>query len=102
MKKVFSFLIIILFSASLIAQTTWKADPMHSKLAFSVTHLGISDIDGLFKTFDLSVSTNKADFSDAVFDLSVDVASIDTAVEMRDNHLRSADFFEVMRAISSA
>lgn len=95
MKKVFSFLIIILFSASLIAQTTWKADPMHSKLAFSVTHLGISDIDGLFKTFDLSVSTNKADFSVAVFDLSVDVASIDTAVEMRDNHLRSADFFEV-------
>ena len=95
MKKIFSVLAIVLFSASLVAQTTWKADPMHSKLAFSVTHLGISDIDGLFKTFDLSVSTNKADFSDAVFDLSVDVASIDTAVEMRDNHLRSVDFFEV-------
>lgn len=95
MKKVFSFLTIVLFSASLMAQTTWKADPMHSKMSFSVTHLGISDIAGLFKTFDLSVATNQADFSDAVFELSVDVASIDTEVEMRDNHLRSADFFEV-------
>lgn len=95
MKKVFSLAIIILFSASVTAQNTWKVDPMHSKLAFTVTHLGISDVDGLFKTFDLTVSTNKADFSDAVFELSVDVASIDTEVEMRDNHLRSADFFEV-------
>jgi polyisoprenoid-binding protein YceI len=95
MKKIFSFLVIVLFSATLVAQTTWKADPMHSKLSFSVTHLGISDIDGLFTTFDLSVTTNQADFSDAVFDLSVDVASINTEVEMRDNHLRSADFFEV-------
>jgi polyisoprenoid-binding protein YceI len=94
MKKVFSFLTIILFSASVIAQTTWKVDPMHSKLAFSVTHLGIADVDGLFKTFNLSVSANQADFSDAVFDLSVDVASINTEVEMRDNHLRSADFFD--------
>lgn len=58
-------------------------------------HLGISDIAGLFKTFDLSVVTSQADFSDAVFDLSADVASINTEVEMRDNHLRSADFFEV-------
>lgn len=68
---------------------------MHSKLTFSVTHLGISDIAGLFKTFDVSVTTNKVDFSDAVFELSADVASINTEVGMRDDHLRSADFFEV-------
>ncbi len=95
MKKLLSFLIAALISTSVYSQTTWKVDPMHSKLTFSVMHLGISDVAGLFKTFDVTVITNKDDFSDAVFQLSADVASINTEVEMRDNHLRSVDFFEV-------
>jgi polyisoprenoid-binding protein YceI len=95
MKKLFFLFGIALFSTTLFAQTKWKSDPMHSKLAFGVTHLAISDIEGLFKTFDVSVAAGKDDFSDAVFELSVNVASINTEVEMRDNHLRSADFFEV-------
>ena len=95
MKKLLSFLIVALTSSSAFAQTTWKADPMHSKLAFSTTHLGISDVTGLFKTFDVTVSASQPNFSDAVFTLSADVGSIDTEVEMRDNHLKSPDFFEV-------
>jgi len=100
MKKSFAFLILALsastlFSQSAIAQTTWNADPMHSKLAFSTTHHGISDIDGAFNKFTASATSSKADFSDAVFDLSVDVATINTFVEMRDKHLKSADFFDV-------
>lgn len=95
MKKLFSLAIIAFLSTSLFAQTTWNADLMHSKLGFSITHMGIADIDGLFNKFTASATTTKADFSDAVFELSVDVASINTQVEMRDNHLRSADFFEV-------
>jgi polyisoprenoid-binding protein YceI len=95
MKKLFSLLFVAFLSASLFAQTKWNADPMHSKLTFSVTHMGISDVDGLFSKFAASATATKADFSDAVFELSVDVPSINTQVEMRDNHLRSADFFEV-------
>lgn len=95
MKKLFSLLIVAFLSASLFAQTKWNADPMHSKLTFSITHMGISDVDGLFNKFQVSAITNKADFSDAVFELSVEVPSINTQIEMRDNHLRSADFFEV-------
>lgn len=95
MKKLFSLLVVAFLSASLFAQTKWNADPMHSKLTFSVTHMGISDVDGLFSKFAASATATKADFSDAVFELSVDVPSINTQVEMRDNHLRSADFFEV-------
>ena len=87
----FSFL-----SASVFAQTSsWKVDPMHSQLSFSTTHLGISDVDGLFKKFEATATGSAADFSDAVFELSADVASINTEVEMRDKHLRSADFFDV-------
>ncbi|HLF50892.1 YceI family protein [Flavobacterium sp.] len=95
MKKLFFLLIVVLCNATLFAQTTWNADPMHSNLSFSITHMGISDIDGLFNTFTASATTTKADFSDAVFELSTEVASINTQVEQRDKHLRSADFFDV-------
>ena len=95
MKKLFSLLMVAFLSASLFAQTTWNADPMHSKLTFSVTHMGISDVAGLFNKFHVTATTNKADFSDAIFELSVEVPSINTEVEMRDNHLKSADFFDV-------
>jgi polyisoprenoid-binding protein YceI len=105
MKKFLTFLIVALSTSTFItqlavAQTTWNADPMHSRLAFSSTHLGISDIDGSFNKFQANAkfqataTTNKADFSDAVFELSVDVATINTLVDMRDKHLRSADFFD--------
>ena len=95
MKKLLSLLIVAFFSTAIFAQTKWSADLNHSKLTFSVTHMGISDVDGLFNKFEASAIANKADFSDAVFELSVEVPSINTQVEMRDNHLRSADFFEV-------
>ena len=91
--------IVILFAAviSLTAYTavnSWNVDKMHSNLGFSITHLGISDVSGSFKNFDVNIKTSREDFSDASFELSADVASINTAVEMRDNHLRSADFFD--------
>ena len=73
---------------------TWSVDNAHSKLTFTVTHLGISDVSGLFKNFDVKIASSKDDFSDATFDLSADVASVNTEVEMRDNHLKSADFFD--------
>ena len=95
MKRLLPFLVVAFSCTQAFAQTAWKLDPLHAKLTFSIVHLGISDVAGLFKTFDVTATTNKGDFSDAVFELSVDVASIDTEVEMRDNHLRSADFFEV-------
>ncbi|WP_432714373.1 YceI family protein [Pedobacter sp.] len=100
MKKSLVFLIAALtgstlFSQSVAAQNVWTSDPNHSKLAFSITHLGISDVDGSFDKFVATATSSKADFSDAVFDLSVEVASINTHVEMRDKHLRSADFFDV-------
>jgi polyisoprenoid-binding protein YceI len=75
----------------------WNVDNAHSKLAFTVTHLGISDVSGLFKNFDVKVTASKEDFSDAVFELSADAASVNTEVEMRDNHLKSADFFDAAK-----
>lgn len=99
MKKLFSFFIIVFISANFsIAQTTtWKDDPVHSKLTFTVVHRGFSDIFGLFQKFEATIISSKPDFNDAVFTLSVDVTSINTEVKMRDDDLRSPNFFEVAK-----
>ena len=85
----------LLLTLPLAADTTWKADPQHSRIGFTVAHLGISEITGAFRQFDASIRADEDDFSDAVFDLTIDVSSIDTAVQKRDDHLRSPDFFDV-------
>ena len=96
MKKIFLAASALFFAATVFAQTTtWKSDPNHSKLTFGITHLAISEVEGLFKTFETTVTATKPDFSDAVFELKVQAASINTEVDMRDNHLKSADFFDV-------
>ena len=99
MKKLFSILIIALISVNFsFGQTsTWKDDPMHSKLTFTVVHRGFSDIFGLFQKFDATITSSKPDFSDAVFTLSADVSSVNTEVKMRDDDLRSKNFFEVAK-----
>src|SRR3954453_5107196 len=95
MKKLLFAVILFLQAPAFAQTTTWKNDKMHSKLTFTVTHLLVSDVDGLFKNFDVTATTTKPDFSDAVFELSAEAASINTEVDMRDNDLKSANFFDV-------
>ena len=82
-----------LLTAFTTLTSVWKNDDPHSQLGFTVTHLGISDISGTFNDFDVIVNSSKPDFSDAQFELIAKTASIDTRVEARNNHLKSADFF---------
>lgn len=95
MKKITVFASALFMLFAFTTPVSWNVDNAHSKLSFSVTHLGISDVSGLFKNFDVKITAAKDDFSDAVFEVTADVASINTEVEMRDNHLKSADFFDV-------
>ena len=98
MKKIFFIIIIIAFCGRSFAQTTtWKDDPMHSKLTFTVSHMGISSIFGLFQKFETTVTSSKSDFSDAQFVLSADVSSVNTEVKMRDDDLRSPHFFDAAK-----
>lgn len=94
MKKLMSFFAVMLFTASVFAQTVLTSDPAHSRIQFVVTHLGINDITGNFDTVSLTVTKNDTDFLQSKFDFTADINSIDTHVEMRDNHLKSADFFD--------
>lgn len=67
---------------------------MHSEVQFKVKHLVISTVSGTFKNFTGGATANDTDFENAEIHFSVDVNSIDTNLEVRDNHLRSAEFFD--------
>ncbi|TAK53416.1 MAG: polyisoprenoid-binding protein [Bacteroidetes bacterium] len=93
MKKLF-LAIILLFTTTLVAgETTWKADVVHSKVLFTVSHMVISEVTGRFNDFDVTVVQPGNDFAKSKVTVSVKAKSIDTDNEKRDTHLRSEDFF---------
>jgi polyisoprenoid-binding protein YceI len=75
--------------------TKWAIDPTHSEVQFKVKHLVISTVTGTFKKFDGSIEAENDDFTDAHIGFTLDATSIDTNLEQRDGHLKSADFFDV-------
>lgn len=95
MKKLIILAAAALFNTAAFAQSTWNVDRAHSKLTFTATHLLVSDVDGEFKDFSASIVAAKPDFSDAKFTLTANTASVNTGVDQRDGHLKSADFFDV-------
>jgi|SRR5690554_6094970 len=75
--------------------TKWVLDPTHSEVNFKAKHLVISTVSGKFRKFDGTVETEDDNrFESAKVDFTIDVASIDTNQDPRDEHLRSADFFD--------
>lgn len=76
-------------------QTRWTIDEAHSEIAFKVKHLMIANVKGAFKIFDASIYISDNDFSTAEINLSIDAGSITTGNTKRDEHLKSADFFDV-------
>lgn len=95
MKNIITLVAVLLLSVSSFAQTQWKVDPNHSSLNFNIEHSGISMVNGKFMDYTGSLTTNGDALTDANFDFTVKIESINTNVERRDNHLKSADFFEV-------
>ncbi|WP_272701378.1 YceI family protein [Desulfovibrio sp. Fe33] len=84
-------MLLVLCLAATAGAETWKVDPDHSAAHFSIRHLTIAQVRGMFPavtgTIEFDADKPKA------FDISIDVNSIDTGVEARDAHLKSSDFF---------
>ncbi|MBK7981006.1 MAG: YceI family protein [Ignavibacteriae bacterium] len=94
MKTIKIAAILLLIAGVNFAQTTWSIDKSHSKIGFSVTHMIITETEGQFDNFDISVeSKSDNNFEDAKINFSADVNSINTDNEKRDQHLKSDDFF---------
>jgi polyisoprenoid-binding protein YceI len=84
----------VLASVPAFAQT-WQIDSAHSRAQFSVRHLGISDIRGDFGAVTGSVEYDGKDITKARVTATIDVNSVTTRVQKRDEHLKTADFFDV-------
>lgn len=82
-------------------------DKSKSSVAFTVTHMVVSEAEGSFKVFNGSLESEKPDFTDAKIEFSVDVKSVNTSNENRDKHLKGPDFFDsgkfpVMKFVSTS
>jgi polyisoprenoid-binding protein YceI len=75
--------------------STWSIDENHTAVSFSIRHLGVSNVPGSFGKVSGTVVYDGKDVSSLRVDVSVDAASVDTRNAKRDEHLRSADFFDV-------
>ncbi|KUL56504.1 YceI family protein [Streptomyces sp. NRRL S-1521] len=74
----------------------WEVDPQHSSVGFSARHIGLARIHGRFNSFAGVIRLGER-MEDSAMHVVIDAASIDTAVKMRDDHLRSGDFLDVAR-----
>ncbi len=93
--------ILATFSLSIDAfAAEWAVDPSHSEIGFSVKHLVISKVNGKFTEFNGEIALDPDKIEQARVKGVVKVNSIDTGNEARDNHLRSADFFEAEKFFS--
>jgi polyisoprenoid-binding protein YceI len=78
-----------------MATDRWEIDSSHSSLQFSVRHLVIAKVRGLFARWSGTIQVPNGDFSKATVAVTIDASSIDTGVADRDGHLKSPDFFDV-------
>ena len=95
-----SFLILVLTTLPvlLVAQTTkWINDKNHTSVKFEAQHLGVAIVACQFMEFNGSMLSDKEDFADAKIIFTVQTKSVHTNVEMRDNDLRSKNYFDVKK-----
>ncbi|WP_309891987.1 YceI family protein [Archangium sp.] len=78
-----------------MATALWNIDTTHSGIHFSVRHMVIAKVRGSFRNYSGTVSLDEQDITASSVSVRIETASIDTGVEQRDTHLRSADFFDV-------
>jgi polyisoprenoid-binding protein YceI len=89
---------VTILALSVSAQVqTWKIDPNHTAAQFSVRHMGISTVRGAFTKVSGSVDYDPANPGKTTIDATIEAASVDTRVEMRDNDLRSPNYFDAAK-----
>ncbi len=77
------------------ATTTWNIDPVHTTAQFKVKHMMISNVKGEFTAVTGKLELNDADITKSKVEASIDATTINTREVQRDEHLKSADFFDV-------
>jgi len=89
--------ILVIAFPLIVSAATWNIDPEHTNVGFKVKHLMVSNVKGVFEKFTGTVDLNEKDITRSKVDVSIETKSINTSVVKRDEHLRSADFFDVAK-----
>ena len=88
--------ILALAAPLVLAETsTWVNDPAHSEVDFTITHLAISNVHGRFGHVAATLNYNEADIAKSTVTATIDLVSLSTGEDARNNHLKSPDFFDV-------
>ena len=99
MKRILASVVTILALALPVvaSASTWNIDPEHSNVGFKIRHLMVSNVRGSFEKHSGIVDLNDKDITKSKVAVTIDTNSINTNVQKRDEHLRSADFFDVAK-----
>ncbi len=96
MKKINILALFVLITGTAVAQV-WTVDKSHAKLGFHITHMMLSEVEGSFKSYEATITASKDDLSDAVIEVSADIATIDTDSENRDADLKGDKYFDAAK-----
>jgi len=87
----------LVFSTLLLTASDFEIDKTHSQVSFKVKHMMISNVQGTFKAYDAEIEFDKNTMQFTSLSAEIETKSVDTGIEKRDNHLRSADFFDATK-----
>jgi polyisoprenoid-binding protein YceI len=96
MKKLITAFTLFTITFAVSAQT-WIVDKSHAGVKFEITHMMLSEVSGKFKNYDATFASSKEDFSDAKFNFSAAISSVDTDNTMRDGHLQGDSWFDAAK-----
>jgi polyisoprenoid-binding protein YceI len=101
LKSLFAFLRTSMPKPSVIEESAaanrepWTFEPAHTHIGFSVRHLGLTDTPGIFRRFNAQLAFDERNLEASSVSFEIDAVSIDTAFDIRDEHLRGADWLDV-------
>jgi polyisoprenoid-binding protein YceI len=82
---------------ALASASTWKIDPVHSTVGFKIRHLTVSNVTGRFSSYSGVVNLDDREITKSKVNVTIDANSINTNETKRDEHLRSAEFFDTAK-----
>lgn len=97
MKSLIKLFLALFLSFSFVHAKEFVIDATHSHVGFSIKHMMISNVKGNFNTYSAEIEFNETNKQFTKLNAKIDAASIDTGISKRDEHLRSADFFDVAK-----
>ena len=97
MTNIMKFLTTLAFSTMLLSASEFVIDKTHSQVSFKVKHMMISNVQGTFEEYDADIEFDPKTMQFTALSAEMETKSVDTGIEKRDNHLRSADFFDAKK-----